>query len=196
MNLRTKEVIEAKIPLEATDSWILHMGIPKAEVKVQKLDGKGKIEEKVADYSAFRVADVNSKEQLIKIGEGIFEEIGRQQLEGSLETKEMISLQGNADNPVTFDITKIRNGTPVRIEIDQDDMKEISRQKSTATRVQYLTARGYDRKVAESLAGSMGKFSPVFYTKEVTFSVDHNDGFSMKLSFLNFIRMTEKSLGK
>jgi hypothetical protein len=188
LGFEKKEVLEAKIPEEATESWCTAMGIKKERVKVEKMDTKGKIETTDAPFLGFRVKDISSKEALVKIGEGVFEEIGRQQIEGAIETREMISLQGNNQTPIEYNITKIRCGTPVRIEIDVEDLKELSKVARTPVRAAYLRRKGYVPKIADALAQSLGNFDTIFYTKAVTFTIDQ-EGFTMKLDFVNFIEV-------
>lgn len=189
LNLESKEVLEAKIPEEATETWCAELGIKREPIQIEKIDSKGQKEVQVAPYTAFRIKDVHSKEQLVKIGEGLFEEIGRQQIEGSLATQDMVSLQGTAGSAKQFDITKIRNGTPVRIEIDLQDLKELARMERTQVRASYLRRKGYLPRVADALAQSLGHFDTTFYTKSVDFTVDRQEGFNMKLDFVNFIEL-------
>jgi hypothetical protein len=197
LNLETKEVLVAKVPEEATEQWCKAVGIAREAIKIEKIGPNGeKMAAEAAPYIGFVVPDIASKDQLIKIAEKTFEEVGRQQIEGSLETKEMVILQGAEENPVEFDVTKIRNGTPVKVEIEQGDMDGLRRIKSAAEKEQFLIARGYEPSVAAALAKSLGKFDTVFYTKAVEFSFDAEDGFQMKLDFVNFIELTGKGLGK
>lgn len=191
-NFERKEVLEVKIPEEASEEWASAIGVARSRQKIQKIDTQGQVTEEDAPFLTFNVADIASVEQLTAIGEGIYEEIGRQQIEGSLETKEMCLLQDG----VEFDITKIRNGTPVRIEIDQGDLEGIRRITTESEREQFLVRRCYDRKVAKALAKTLGKFETRFYTRQVEFSISQDQGFRMKLDFVNFIELDNKGLGK
>jgi hypothetical protein len=193
LNIEKKEVLEAKIPLEATDEWLKAIGLPKDEVKIEKLNAKGEVKKDIAPYIGFLITNIVSKEQLIKVGEKTFEEIWRQQIEGSFSTKEMVIAVGSRG--VEYDVTKIRNGTPINIEIDQRDMKSFSRHTTVDARIKFLKDNGYEPSVAEALANSAGKFSTTFYTKAVEFTMSEDEGFSMKVGFLNFINLGEKKKG-
>lgn len=209
LNLNTKEILEAKIPLEATTAWSEATGIANAEVKVKKLKAGGTanakgstVEEKeeTAPYMSFIVADVSDKNHLIEVGQQVYEEIGRQEIEGSLETKEMATADG--DNK-EFNLLKLRNGTPIQIYVEQGDMKILSNFRELAGKgdlesralgpkeksvvAQYLTNRGWPQKVATLFADKYNQFGNIFYTRAVEFSLDHETGFTCKVDFVNFI---------
>lgn len=205
LNLETKTVIEADIPKEATQSWSQETGVARSEQTIEKIDSKGEVKKETAPYLVFRIADISNKNHLISIGEGIFEEIGRQQLEGELSTKEMIQDQfedinlgkENTEDKkeiIEYDITKIRNGTAIKVEVAHKDILSIQRQQSEAEKVDYLMTRGYQADVAIALAKTLGKYETTFYTKSVEFTIDKDSGFEMKLDFINFIDLGNKAL--
>lgn len=191
LNFRTKEVIEAKIPLDADESWAASLSIQAEEQKIEKLDAQGQIKEETAPYITFNLPNMPNKEALIEKGQSIFEEIGRQQLDGEMTTKEMLLKDVNG---IEYDILKIRNGTPIKIEIDQGDLKGISRVSTKAEKEAFLIQRKYPVAIASALAETLGKFETRFYTRSVTFSLDYDGGFEMKLDFVNFIETGNKSL--
>lgn len=207
LNVETKEVIEAFIPKEATDEWSKETGIPNIEVMIPKvvpakpasMSSNGATENQLSDqdaeakgdpapYISFRVANVSNKQQLIEIGQSIYEEIGRQQIEGSFETREMkikyTRLDGKED---IFNILKLRVGMPIVVEIQGDDLKILRNIKNQSGIEKYLIDKKYDRRVARSLAQSIGKSNTPFYTKAVTFTMDAENGFDCTVEFLNFI---------
>lgn len=213
LNLNTKEVLEAKIPLEATTKWSEETGIGNSEVKIKKIrpDGtKGatgiKEEEETAPYISFIVADVSSKDHLIEVGQQVYEEIGRQEIEGSFETKEMFTADGKNKK---FNLLKCRNGTPVQLFIEQGDMKVLSNFRAQASAVEkknrqigkaekavianYLISRGWDPLVATIFAERYNNFANIFYTRAVEFTIDNTSGFNCKIDFINFI---ENNAGK
>lgn len=181
-----KRKITADIPREART-------LPGAgkDVLIEKVAVKGGVAEKSdepAPFLSFFVADVGSKLALIERGEKVYEEIARQQLEGKFSTMEFEAKQG--DNPLSascFDLTKLRNGTPVRIEIAPEDLAFINREADVNRRTSFLVRRGYDVKTARALADALQKFDTPFYTREVTFSWDAEGGFKTDVDFINFI---------
>jgi hypothetical protein len=196
-----KQVIEVKIPLEATAEWCTATGITQGEVKLPEAGPDGSPIDpkdwKPAPYMAFQVRNCKDRDHLIKIAEDIYEEVGRQQLEGSFVTRDMKVLQGT-DRSSLVDVLKIRNSTPVQIVIDMGDMRGISSLVLTGkdgnvigpnvpARRQFLIDRGYEPSVASAFASSMDKFANVFYTKAVKFTLDAENGFEAEIEFLNFI---------
>jgi len=198
-NPLNKSVESAKIPLEATTP-----GIAGPEVTIPQLDKDGKKIDppKVADYVTFPIKDVVNKEQLIKIGESIYEEMSRQQIEGSFTTSEMLIPEETFDDdgvrvktsPVDF--SSISNGTGIRIYMRQDDLKEISSKSTESEKTAFLMRRGYDQKFAKAFASSIDRINTAFYTKSVRFELDQENGFSMEIEFINFIDIDSALKGR
>jgi len=195
-NKKDNPVIKVEIPKEANSDWLKELNLPKNasgtyEQVIKELDKDGKPTEKVAPYLPFNVSNIENKELLIEKGQSIWEEIGRQQIDGELKTKDMRYIGRENEE---FNMLKIRNGTPIELSINQGDMKGLEDQTSVAKKTQFLVERGYDREVANAFATTFKKFGTKFYTKSVEFTINKDDGFSMKLEFLNFIEVTKKGL--
>lgn len=194
------EVVEARIPAEATQSWCDSFGIPKAEATIPVLKPDGSLDTtqiKPAPYIAFPVPGMGNKDQLVQIGQTTYEEFSRQQLEGKFETKEMEGHSGeslNSANYSTYDLTHLAIGQPIAIEIQTDDLNAISRLATEESRRQYMIKRGYEKTVAVVLAKSMGKFSPRFYTKSYAMTVDEDNGFKLSVDFINIIDLSHRGL--
>lgn len=213
LNVETKEVLQALIPKEATDEWSKATGIPNTEVMIPKMVpvtpatvGEKKPDNQLSDqdaeqkgdpapYMTYRVSNITSKAQLIEIGQSIYEEIGRQQIEGSFDTREMrikyVRLDGKEE---IFNILKLRVGNPLVVEIDNADLRAIQNIKNQAGIEQYLVSKKYDRRVARSLSESIGKSNTPFYTKSIEFTMDSEQGFDCKVEFLNFIESSNTAL--
>ena len=195
-NIRSGKRIEVSIPRDAEASWAKDMNIDKAIQMIKELDAQGVARSRPAPAFAFLFKD-KTKEQLIAIGQKVFEEYVRQQLEGSCETRDMVV---NDSNGVEFDITKIKIGTPVQIEISSEDVRNIMRtgpggdKISDSQRIQYLIRRGYPPRTATDLikavAVGTGKLRPTFYTREAQYEMG-NDGFSCRIGFVNYIQIGE-----
>lgn len=188
LNIGTKKVIEAKIPKEATsESFTKNFG--SVEITIPQLDKDGKkiTPEKPADYLTFPVKDINNKEKLIEIGESVYSELSRQQIEGSFTTFEMDipEIVGSENKIVNFN--SLRNGTAIRIYLSQDELNSISSTSSEAEKRNFLIARGYPLKVASAFSKSLDRINTAFYTKSVMFEIDQDDGFTMSVDFINFI---------
>ena len=195
LNLEQKKTIEAKIPEEAIDPNIAapRITIPQLDKFGKKIDPP-----KDAPFLTFRIADIASKEHLISVGEKIFEELSRQELEGSLMTFEMEIPEQieNKDkgktNPVKF--STIRTGTPIQIIMEQDDLDKIRTISSVNERKKFLVLRGYEERVAVAFSQSMNRISTPFFTKAVKFTISQTEGFQMDLDFINFIELDNQNL--
>ena len=190
LNLEQKTTIEAKIPEEATAEWANSIGVARKTQKIQKIDSKGDIKEEDAPFISFNVPNVVTKDQLVEIAQGIYEEMGRQQLEGNLESLDMCSDQDG----VKINFLKLRNGSPIKVEVDQGDLEGLNRLKSEAQRYRFLLQRCYTPDVARAFSRTLGKFATRFYTKSVEFIMDQDEGFSFRLEFINFIELGNKGL--
>jgi hypothetical protein len=240
INTEQKEVLEARIPEEATEEWsrdtgvirqAVTMPVPKAPAvgnqeqgetftklpsfltgPVAKPSGEPIVEEKKAEpapYITFKIANIADKDHLVKIGEKIYEELGRQQIEGRLSTLEMKVY--TEETRTTFDATKFRVGTPIEIRIDHGDLEGLNAVRRPAARnndkddpksmaetrqriLSFLKRRGYGQtnaKIAEAMADALTQFDTPFFTKAVEFTLDHEQGFSMELEFINFIEISK-----
>ena len=200
LSVEDKRLLESFIPKDAKDeSFISRFG--NEEVLSKQLDKEGKPIDppKPADYLVFKVADIASKEQLIRIGENIFEEGSRQELEGSLHTLEM-SIPEQYDEKNRYDnkplnFNKIRVGTPIKLYMDQDDMDKLKTIKGVAQKRKFLYLRGFPKNIASAFAASIDRVHTRFYTKSVTYTLSQDDGFSMDLRFINFIELDNQNLG-
>lgn len=193
-NLSTKEVLTALIPKDATDpQFITRHG--NTEVTIPQLDKEGKKIDppKAADYVSFTVKDVNDKDRLIKIGESVFDEMSRQQIEGSLTTYEMEIPEEDNGNIVIFN--QIRCGTAIRILLTPEEMGALKSDSGPDEKARFLIKRGYPADVAKAFSSSLARINTAFYTKSVTFELDQENGFSMKIDFINFIDIDSNLLG-
>lgn len=200
-NLQKKTVLEALIPKEAISAdFIADFG--NVEITIPQLDKDGKKIDppKVADYITFPVPNVNDKETLIRMAEDVYEEMSRQQIEGSLSTFEM-EIPEEVENEVEFNtmpvlFSKMRNGTAIKIYLSQDELGEINSSSTWAQKRNFLFRRGYPLEVANSFAESLNRINTALYVKSVKFELDQENGFSMDIDFINFIDLDSSSLGK
>jgi len=204
LNFGTKEVIEARIPKEATQEWAKDIGIPLKEVTIPQVDTNGKRvpegQEKPAPYITFRVRNITNKDELIKVGEKIYEEVGRQQIEGSLTTKEMQICDKNNN---FFNATQMRIGTPIELDINQGDLKGLpdlqkggNKNTKKAAIKKFLIRQCYDDRVADAFSEALVNFDTPFFTQEVEFSLDQETGWQMRINFVNFINLPRSLAGK
>lgn len=207
-----KDVLIAKIPEEATVEWGVGFGFQLSltqtsnfdpvQVPVLKPDGSlDTTQTHVAPYITFPVPNVGNKDALIKIGQTTYEQYSMQQLEGSFDTFEMLgrgtTKDSNVDNKASFkvyDLTQIKKGQTICLEIDADDLDEISRLSSVETRTEYLKDRNYDPVVAAIFAKTMGKFSPRFQIKNYVMNINQTNGWKLTIEFQNVVDTTHRGL--
>lgn len=194
MNLKDNPVITAEIPKEAKADWVAATGIPAERVQIPVINTDGsKGTPRDAPIMSFLIPDIANKDALIARGQEIYEELSRQQIEGTLETKEMEVMDGKND---CFDLLQIRNGTPIKVTIDQGDLKGFHgiNRLDVDAREQFLIKRCFDKKVARALAQSMSneRMDSPFYTKSAQFILDAEQGFTLKLDFINFIELPKR----
>lgn len=198
-----KRVLTAKIPEEATAAWAAAFGVSRDPVRLPTLRPDGSLDpntQNFAPYITFPVPNIGNKDQLIRIGQTLYEQYSLQQLEGSFETLEMLGRGQTKDTTgdtrqsfTQYDLTQISKGQSIVLEIDTDDLAEISRLKDVPSREQYLIRRNYDRNVAAIFAKTMGKFSPRFQIKSYTMTMNNTDGWKLKVDFQNIIDLTQRS---
>lgn len=186
-------VIECFIPMDATPEFKKRLKLPDGHIMVERVnvDGEKEKEPEPAPVIAFNIPRAPSRTRLIEIGEGIFEEMSRQQIEGKLKTGEMLTRDRNG---LEFDLTKLRIGTPIEIRIDNHDLVGMRDVDSEDDRRNYLIRRGYESRVADYLAKAYTGFESPFYTKSVEISVGADHGFELTVEFINFIELKEELL--
>jgi hypothetical protein len=197
-----KDVLIAKIPENATAEWCKSYGVPQAPVGIPVLLPTGELSSNVAPtiapYITFPIASgrVNSIDQLVLIGQSVFEQWSLQQFEGSFETHEMLGRGttkfSSFDNKSSFkqyDLTQIRKGQSICFEIDSPDLGHISRLGTVAQRTKYLISRNYPKDIATLFAQTIGKFSQRFLIKSYTMDLSEQ-GFKLTVHFYSIIQLT------
>jgi hypothetical protein len=199
-----KTVLIAKIPEEATQAWADSFGIQKIAQVVPVLKPDGSLDtstQQPAPYITFNVPNIADKDQLIRIGQTFYEQYSLQQLEGNFETHEMLGRGGTRasgldakKNYKQYDLTQIAKGQTICLEIDSDDLSEISRLASFNDRVNYLVHRNYSKDVATIFAKTMGKFSPRFQIKSYSMTLNQDSGFKLDIHFQNIIDISHRGI--
>ncbi len=206
-----KKVIAAKIPEQANADWCKKYGISRNPVYIPTLMPNGAVDQtqnRLAPYITFPYEKIQNHAALVLIGQTAYEQYSLQQLEGSFTTFEMLgrglnmdvaaaaSLLGVDPNKcsIIFDMTQIRKGQNLCIEIDPPDLDEISRFKDNNTRASYLMEKGYSQDVAQLLAQTVGKMSPRFQIKSYTMKLNQDSGFQLDVNFYNLIDNTQRNL--
>lgn len=196
------------IPRDATDPDFIKK-FTASPIKTIEYDEKGKkVGEKLGEVINFPIPGMVKRERLIKIGEGIFETVSRQHLEGGLETKDMAftERQGvfrgsdltftNADSDRVISFSEIGMGSYIQVVLDQQDSERISSLSDINDRTKYLLSRGYPIEIADAFANSLSKVKYTFIVKSVAYRITDTDGFSMAIDFINIIDSENRALGR
>lgn len=190
------------VPTITVTSYDTHLGKPltvrwplKPRATLESPSGKVQGE----DIRSYVVDAVAREDVLLEIAKGIYEQIARQELEGSMKTRNLASFGGNNENP---DLLKMRAGDPVEIGILPTDrsgggeaqgksiIMDMAAQ-SPAEITQRMIALGFDRRVAAKLALNFksGQFPTVFRAQEVQYDWDVDSGVSIDIRFINYIEI-------
>ena len=214
-DVESKIQLSASIPKQARDpefkrKFVTRPGKDNIILEVDTM-GKKVTPPTKAPFLYFPVPNVKSLSALIRIGEGIFETIARQQLEGHLETSEMLFVQreselirgdginfGEAieqigDQRIPF--KDIGMGSYISILIADDDLKEISSLSDIGARRRYLLGKGYPDEIAEIFARKLTQLTNVFVIKSLRYAIREGEGFTMSMEFINIIDTKNAALG-
>lgn len=187
----SKTVRAVRYPEKSTgENGIFSEGVEKPQ-SIKKVV-EGEIKEETAPYHIFFVPDITDSSVLMDRAEDIWNEMARQELDGSLSTKEMLICDKTAS--AEFNTLDIKMGTPIEIQIEPNDLAVLGtlKGKGIAAMRRYLVDQCYRPDVAQSLAESfdlMRKFATPFYTKKVSLKLSQSAGFSADIDFINFIEL-------
>lgn len=179
----------------------------------QKVSPNGKPDEQVMVVNVARVTDLQVLE---RIAENTFQEIGRQEIEGSFETDDLDSFKETAEDERAFaeqDLLSLYPGDPVTLLYAPPDTSASGNQfqqtpkkgkeatssaqeliaMTFARRRDYLAGLGMSRQAAERLA-AVAEGIPLansFRVGTMSMSFDVEEGISITCSFYNFITVRE-----
>jgi hypothetical protein len=142
------------------------------------------------DRTYYAYPEVTDPDVLTKIAQRVWEERSRQEVEGTLQTREMSAtcVDGN-----TFDLVSLHAGDVVRIEFPDDARTLLTAFPTLDARMAYLMERGYETAVAELMARNMASFArlePNFFVKSVRVHLtsDNQTGsFALDINYANRI---------
>lgn len=147
----------------------------------------------------FQVRSLNSSEQCASVARGLYEQIGKQEIEGHFESNEIGDWNTELDVPGHLaNLLTMTAGDSVEILVapHDDTRSEVARITAAVlqalprdARADYLERLGWDRAVAERFAElqDASGFQTVFRVQNVRMSMDEDDGFALKCDFINYI---------
>ncbi len=194
ISAKGEHVIQVKYPFDKTG---------KAQTVKKIVDGK--VEEEEAPYHVFFLPQIGDRQKLLERAEDIWEEMARQEIEGTISTKCMVLCQGTKNNAESQNIKQIsamdiKMGSPIDVKIDTKDLEALSqvRGKGIGAMRDKLIELCYPPQVANALANTyelMRKIATPLYTKKVTFKISASQGFAMDIDYINFIELDEALAG-
>jgi len=143
------------------------------------------------------VPGVRNKTKLLEIAKDVYEEIGRQEIGGSVETRNLASFGGDNQDP---DLLKLRPGDPIEFRVDGSGLgtfpppiAELTNEeaRSREEQVKEVKARVGDEKLARALVaanrGETNDLQKIFRVANVRFDWDHASGLAIAFDFQNFV---------
>ena len=145
------------------------------------------------DIQTIVVNGVTSKRQLELVADAIYEEIGRGELSGSCETRNLASFGGSSADP---DLIFLRPGDAIRIGVNPAVALGITGTYSDttaneATLTKYYTDQGFPSPVASALAQSAVRGTPAaqpyFRVNNVKMTWSNQNGLKIAFDFQNYV---------
>lgn len=151
------------------------------------------------------VTGVTDPAVLERIALNIFEQLGRQEIEGSFETKDIWSYD---EEPDDADLLDLDAGDPVDLLMAQapesDEQSESIGESVSNARIQamsrarrrdYLESLGWDRRVAERFSAlqEASGYQTVFRVSRSMIRYSADNGISIVVDFMNFITVREEA---
>lgn len=147
------------------------------------------------------VYGIVDKAQLDAMARNIFEEMARQELSGTMTTKELATVEGRAQG--VADLLELRAGDPIGIGIapatEENAGSYIQRlaSKTLPDAIDMLVRGGWNRTVAERVAQRVLSADRlmVYRVREITFDWGLDSGTKLEIVFINQIETEEKKKG-
>jgi hypothetical protein len=149
------------------------------------------------DVLRINVPGVRSKERLLEIAKSIYQEIGRQEMGGSVSTKNLASFGGGNQDP---DLIRLRPGDPIEFLLDASGLgtfpppiNELTQGagRSFEEQVSEVKQRIGDENLARVLVavnrGQVAGLQTVFRTANVKFSWASGSGVAIAFDFQNYL---------
>ncbi len=167
----------------------------KKEARTTSVGASGKTPQ--TDVVRINVPGVNNKERLLEIAKDLYQEIGRQEIGGSVDTKNLASFGGNNQDP---DLVRLRPGDPIEFRVDASGLgvfpppiSELTQEagRSFEEQVKVVKDRIGDEDLARVLVavnrGEVSQLQKVFRTANVKFDWSAGSGVGISFDFQNFL---------
>jgi hypothetical protein len=148
----------------------------------------------------FAYPGVTNPDALVEIAKRAYEEMSRQEMEGTLATHEMSVSRAEGIPEDQFDLLTLKAGDVVRIELDEQDKQALANIGTEEAQIAYLLERGYEHSAAELIAKNVSTYAglqPHFYVKRVhtTLATDDDAGsFDVEINYCNRIDVSGNAI--
>lgn len=189
----------APVPANTRSNGIFGESDPPKATRANNVSPGGSTQEQIR---VIPVSGISDGETLARIANSLYEQIGRQEIEGSWSTHDITSLDSEDEG----DLLDLQPGDAVAVSIaplnaattgdstnqtaggSLSSLQELQSQ-TVARRTEFLTRLGYTQRAAERLAlaqESVGLHT-TFRVQDLTIDWDQDDGISVSCDFVNFI---------
>lgn len=191
----------ARFPVRSGDlaSGILGREDPPAPLRANEITPSGANPTEV--IRVLEVSGVSDPAVLERVAQNAFEQLGRQEIEGTLATYDVSSYEQPPDDA---DLLLAVGGDPVEILIvagvpqgfeDEGPNTSLAQLQafSRSRREQYLISIGWDASVAQRFSAlqEATAYQTVFRVQDVRVSWDHEEGIRIDIGFINYITARE-----
>lgn len=149
-------------------------------------------------WVVFRVTGINDEKILRVIAQGIYESVGRNELESHFTTKDLASFGGDNSDP---DVLDLQAGDTVDVEVnrDRDELSTITgAEEGIATQAEaFLTALGYGPEFARAYSNAVQNigFQTSFRVKSIVIDWDNeSEGVSIDIECVNYVEVAADRL--
>lgn len=194
----------ARWPFLATEHGAGVLGVtrPPLPMRADSITPSGlRVEERVQTFVVKPTTDVAT---MIRAARAIFEQIGRQEVEGSFETNDVSSwdIQNDRVRPEELaDLLQLAPGDALELLVAASNPRRPEEMATTQTdwiamersaRSDYLVTMGMNRTLANRIASLQDVVSTMlFRTQEVTIKFSNETGIGITVSFANFLEARE-----
>ncbi|MEZ4225954.1 MAG: hypothetical protein R3B13_33710 [Polyangiaceae bacterium] len=140
----------------------------------------------------FSYPGISDQQVLDALAQRVYEERGRQELQGRGRTAEM---RVPTVSGASFDLLNLKAGDSVRIQFAENERQTLLRLPTDGARVRYLVNRGADEATAQLLAANIREFAQLESTflvrsVRIEFEIDDDSGsFWIDVEFINRIQV-------
>jgi hypothetical protein len=143
----------------------------------------------------FSIPGINDANQLLQIAKALHQEIGRQEITGSISTRNLCSFGGSNQDP---DLLKLRVGEPIEIvtavsrpgfqpPVVAEAIEHSSR--SAAAEAAVLSTRLGSDTLAQAVVNAMQHVQRSFRVKNIKFDWNHESGVGIDIDFENYVEI-------